>query len=315
MGILGKVLEVLSHECGKRDNPYGNGVDNLQHFYQRYRNYVTHLKKQRHKISDGEMKIQLFFAKVDIEKCYDRMNQDFLLDLVQDLVLHNTFVVQRVKMDCANFKRGGANVVRYKKIVNAVDDYRSFYVGEHALAQGNQNTVFDLFNCSLVARNKVMNLLREHILQHTVVSSGRYDKKLLLQSSGISQGSKLSMLLCNLYYGNVEKLMFGVTRELTDSSEQMVDTVQPRRKKTGNDFMSRFVDDFIFITLDKDSFERFLYRTYRGKPKLGAQINPSKTLVNVETSIRVETEDGGTKHVPVCSSNRRSRNGIILFPW
>jgi hypothetical protein len=314
--ILGKVLDVLSYECGQRDKPYGNGIDSLQHFYQRYRDYVIHIKKQRNQTGDGEKEIKLFFAKVDIEKCYDRINQDYLLGLVQNLVLHNTYVVQRVKMDCANFKRGGGeNIIRYKKIVEAVDDYRSFYIGEHELARGNQNTIFDLFKCSLVEKNKVLDLLREHLLQHTVISSGRYGRKILQQSSGISQGSSLSMLLCNLYYGNVEESMFEENREFTDSSEQMVDTVEPRGEKIDDDFMSRFVDDFIFITPDKDSFQGFLDRTYRGKPNLGAKINPSKTMVNVDASVRVETEGGDTRHVPVCCSNRRNRDGTILFPW
>ena len=314
--ILGKVLDVLSYECGQRDRPYGNGIDSLEHFYQRYRDYVIHIEKQRNQTGDGEKEIKLFFAKVDIEKCYDRINQDYLLGLVQNLVLHNTYVVQRVKMDCANFIRGGGeNIIRYKTIVEAVDDYRSFYIGEHELARGNQNTIFDLLKCSLVEKNKVLDLLREHLFQHTVISSGRYGRKILQQSSGISQGSSLSMLLCNLYYGDVEESMFEDNREFAGSSEQMVDAVEPRREKIGNDFMSRFVDDFIFITPDKDSFQGFLDRTYRGKPNLGAQINPSKTMVNVDASVRVETEGGDTRHVPVCCSNRRNRDGTILFPW
>ena len=112
--------------------------------------------------------MKLFFAKVDIEKCYDRINQDYLLDLVEDLVLHNTYVVQRVKLDCAaNLERGQNAVARFKKIVESVDDYQSFYNGEHVLAQRNRNTVFDLFKCSLAERKKILDLLKEHILRHT----------------------------------------------------------------------------------------------------------------------------------------------------
>lgn len=108
--------------------------------------------------------------------------------------------------------------------------------------------------------------------------------------------------------------MFGENRGLVGSSDQ-TDIVESRKNETGDDLMSRFVDDFLFISPDKDSFQGFLDRTYQGKPELGAQINPNKTLVNVEASIRVKTEDGGTRCVPVCRSDRSNRDGRILFPW
>ena len=227
-----------------------------------------------------------------------------------------TYVVQSVKMHRANFRVGGENATRYKKIVDAVDDHRSFYKGEHAIAQRNYDTVFDLCKCSLVGRKEVLSLLREHIKQNMVLSSGRHGRKVLQQSSGISQGSALSMLLCNLYYGKVEESFFCDSSKAMKMIQPTVGDIHTKRQSMENDFLlSRFVDDFIFITTDKKSFESFLNRTYRGSPKLGAQINPNKTLVNTDTSVQIEMENGTTKQIPVCSTKRRNRNGVTLFSW
>ena len=109
--ILEKVLDVLTYECSQRHRPYGNGLGNLREFYVRYRDYMARFQQwqpSRHSgaSSDGSKPQTLFFAKVDIEKCYDRIHQDYLLELVQGLVSHNTYVMQTIKMDCASLRGG-----------------------------------------------------------------------------------------------------------------------------------------------------------------------------------------------------------------
>lgn len=324
--ILESVLDVLTYECGQRHRPYGNGLGNLREFYVKYRDYMARFRKdqpQHHRSTDGVSKQQLFFAKVDIEKCYDRIHQDYLLDIVQNLVLHNTYVVQTVKMDYANTSGGAGdhNSLRFKKIVETIEDYHSFHRREHSLARQRQSTVFELLRCSLVEKQKVLKLLREHLLQHIVVIAGRHDEKLLLQSCGISQGSTISMLLCNLYYGVVEQSMLGgkdrrAVSPLLESS--MVDAFRvPKREETGGeqDMVSRFVDDFLFISPDHDSFREFLDKTHKGNPELGARINPDKTLVNVEASIKIPAKGRGTNTIALACSDRVMNNGRKLFPW
>lgn len=336
--ILENVLDVLTYECERRHRPFGNGLGNLRQFYVRYRDYMTRIRKQQPALPGGAGKIkpQFYFAKVDIEKCYDRIHQDYLLNLVQSLVLHNTYVVQTVKMDCANLidTRGRGedinstskiknNAFRLKKIVETVENYRSFHHLEHPLSKKHRNIVFELLRCSLVEKPKVMELIKEHLQQHIVAVAGRHGEKLLLQSCGISQGSTLSMLLCNMYYGTVEKLMLGrndgrmIKPSWSESSTMgAAEKVPPGKDKDGEaDLISRFVDDFLFISPNEDSFLDFLDKAHKGKPDLGARINPSKTLVNADASITAQAEGGGTETITLTRSDRIMTNGRQLFPW
>jgi len=295
--ILENVLDVLTYECDQRERVYGNGLGNLHQFYVRYRDYMAGFRQRRQACNNNAKNpLKFFLAKVDIEKCYDRIHQDYLLNLVEAILSHNSYVVQTVKLNHANLRNisSGDNAMRFKKIVEAIEDYQSFHRRDHSMSRKTQNTVFELIKCCLVDKPKIRQLLREHLLHHTVVSKGRYEPKLLLQTQGISQGSALSTLLCNLYYGRVEKLM-----KLDNES----------------DLMSRFVDDFLFITPDENSFRQFLDKTHKGKPELGANINPNKTLVNVEASVKIPSNEGGTKSVNLSRSDRTMNNGRKFFPW
>ena len=88
--ILRKVLDVLRHESSHMENPFGVGMESLEMFYSQYREYVT---KMRLKFGS---EINLFAASVDIEKCYDRMNQGVLLSQLNDLVSNASYVIQQI---------------------------------------------------------------------------------------------------------------------------------------------------------------------------------------------------------------------------
>jgi telomerase reverse transcriptase len=330
--ILENVLDVLTYECDRRHRPYGNGLGNLRQFYVRYREYMLRLQQRptNHNRCNGSNNHsrKLFFAKVDIEKCYDRIDQEYLLDLVQNLVSHNTYVVQTVKMDCANLRKksgngDGENALRFKKIVEAIEDYRSFHHNsEPSLATQHRNTVFELLKCSLVDKHGILELLREHLLHHIVFATGKHGPRLLLQSRGISQGSTLSMLLCNLYYGRVERSMLPSGKHCRSATAPKALGALGRNSNRNSDddgdatdLVSRFVDDFLLVTPDRDSFREFLDKTHRGNPHLGAQINPGKTLVNVDASVTVPTAERGTQTVALSRSDRVGNNGRRLFPW
>ena len=318
--MLENVLDVLTYECRKKENPYGNGLGNLQDFYIRYRKYIASLKQSQANFTKRTTDPpKLFFAKIDIEKCYDRIHQNYLLRLVQDMVLHNSYVIQTIKMNCANQKAQmttkdmgvidtGPNALRFKKIVQSIEDYESFHRRAYPLVQQQQHTVFETLKCSLVDKPTVLELLREHLLQHFVVATGRHRPKLLLQTRGISQGSTLSMLLCNLYYGRVEELM-----KLCDIG-QTEPSVILQRNGEGN-LMSRFVDDFLFVSSNETSFRDFLAKTHRGKPELGATVNPSKTLVNAEASVDSMSNNGDIDQVILSCSDRKMNNDRKVFPW
>jgi hypothetical protein len=336
--ILGQVFDILRYECSQNDQPFGVGMDSLASFYPRYQSYITSLRTKDWASDRGKLK--LHFASVDIEKCYDRMDQDWLLHLVEKLVSQSSYVVQQLKMEkcCASSSRTPTRLTststQYKKLVRPLVEYNPLHTGQHPFMD-RDSTVFDLFKCSIAERTKIMSLLGEHIRSHMVVTGGRYQRKILLQASGISQGSVLSTTLCNLYYGFVEKSMFKgpLTKPGADDEVFSVDHENSALSDGTcdgggeEDFMARFVDDFVFISPDPNSLRVFLAKACRGKPDLGAEINPDKSLVSADVTLPCTLRDRDLSldasavraikapsiAFPTC--NRKNRHGNVLFPW
>jgi hypothetical protein len=356
--ILGQVFDVLRYECSQRDRPFGVGMDSLASFYPRYHDYIRKLRM----LNDGVVaatrttkddddddhhrrKLNLYFGSVDIEKCYDRMNQDWLLRLVEDLIPQNSYVVQQLKLDkCSTFPVTQSSPssssaltttsTHYKKFVRPLQEYNPLHTGRHPLMHRWEGTVFDLVKCTLSERTKIVSLLEEHIRSHLVITGGRYQRKILLQASGISQGSVLSTTLCNLYYGVVEKAIFSESDNDTRSFGRSKDGSGGGSGGDDDDFMARFVDDFIFISPRPESVRTFLAKSCRGKPDLGAVINPDKSLVSSEMTLPraiaipdppsvddsvVEAEEEGINppdsHIVFPTCDRKNRYGTVLFPW
>lgn len=96
-------------------------------------------------------------------------------------------------------------------------------------------------------------------------------KKYYTQKTGIPQGSTISTMLCNLFYGNLEAKYFEF---LSDPP-----STPPRS------LLARMTDDFLLITLDREKAQQFLKTMHDGITEYGATVNPDKTLVNFETSV------------------------------
>jgi telomerase reverse transcriptase len=284
--VLGDVLDVLRYECSSRMNPFGVGIDSLDFFHSQYREYIGLIKQTR-----GHNVLNLTFASVDIEKCFDRIHQDTLLKFVNDLLSHDGYVIQQIRLHDGTDRC--ANAFRIKRIAEPLDAYHPIHDGCKSLMVRSNRCIFDLFKSTLVDRRDLVRLLEEHIKDNMIVTSGRYRKKVLHQWTGISQGSSLSTILCNIYYGNMEKIMF-------------VDFPLDQ-----HDFMSRFVDDFLFVSTDEEKVKRFLHSSYRGIPELGVEVNGDKSAVSAK--IEVVSSCGET----ICLSNgcRKGYNGRALFPW
>jgi telomerase reverse transcriptase len=151
----------------------------------------------------------------------------------------------------------------------------------------------------------IIKLLREHIKANIVKIGNRHYR----QKDGIPQGSVLSSLLCNFFYGDMERKHLGFTKD--DGSALL-----------------RYVDDFLFITTKKDLAVEFLRvmaqgqdsilpsssttidetdEVSTGNPEYGCFISPDKTLTNFNATI-----DG----LPVFGSSSPSKgtSSFGIFP-
>jgi hypothetical protein len=303
---LRSVFDVLRYEHGRKPLCFGAGLDGLLDLYPRYRRFVGSLKQA----SSASRAPKLYFASVDIQKCYDTINQDHLLDVTKQQLSQEEYLIQHCNVIHPSREKGGFQRFS-KKSVGLPESYNPFEETNAELTRQCSRAIFtDTVKCSLANKQHVLNLLEEHLQNHLLVTSGRYKDRYLVQSSGISQGSILSTLLCNLYYGDIERGM------LHDTAFQYHWMEESNTIPSGSlNFLARLVDDFIFVTTDKAALETFLQRMYRGNPELGAQINKDKTLVSSDVDLSLNRETPEDSVLRLRDGSQEAGIGTRVFPW
>lgn len=142
-------------------------------------------------------------------------------------------------------------------------------------------------------------------------------KKFFRQKSGIPQGSIVSTILCSFFYGELE------SKKLTFIGEDCL--------------LLRMIDDFLFITIDREKAQTFIQIMHDGLPEYGAQVNPDKSLVNFDITVngkKISRLQIGSLEFPYCGNiintktlnikKDRTRKGLqsklcvhlrLLFGW
>ncbi|CAG2056891.1 unnamed protein product [Timema podura] len=103
---------------------------------------------------------------------------------------------------------------------------------------------------------KIFELLFSYVEKQVV----NYGSSWYMVKQGLPHGATLSAALCNFYYGTVDRHFDKLVSE--------------------EDTLVRIVDDYLFVTQDKQRAERFFNRMTEGFPKFNCNINKRKTQVN-----------------------------------
>eukprot|EP00590_Aulacoseira_subarctica_P006206 CAMPEP_0172421654 /NCGR_PEP_ID=MMETSP1064-20121228/7888_1 /TAXON_ID=202472 /ORGANISM="Aulacoseira subarctica , Strain CCAP 1002/5" /LENGTH=700 /DNA_ID=CAMNT_0013162165 /DNA_START=36 /DNA_END=2138 /DNA_ORIENTATION=- len=292
---LRPIFDILKFEQARHSTIFGCGVYGMDRITSLLAEFKKGLSKSREIISVNASPTEeppLYFASIDIHHCYDKINQEYLFNLIPDILIEEDYLIQKhcvLKEDRRSGRLRGKitkNVVLPEGYLNiqriAEQDYQS------------QSIFIDSVNCNLMKKEGIIELLREHIFDHMVVvnGNGSTGPRFFLQKNGIPQGSVLSSLLCNIYYGKVEQsLLSGVFDEY---------------ERLDSHFLVRIVDDFLLITTNKAAATRFVHNMYKGIPALGVEINKGKTLLNFD--ITVAGCDGVFKTLKKCDNKEQ-------FPW
>ncbi|CAJ1969524.1 unnamed protein product [Cylindrotheca closterium] len=280
--ILSEAFHILKYECSQLARPFGFGLASLSDFYPLYRNFILGLKKPR-------KNLMLRFASVDIEKCFDSINQDHLLKLLNELISRDRYFIQQFNQFCLN-KNEGKLETKVRKIVDPNhQDCQS-------ISKSLKNVIFDSRNRNVMSRIRVMELLTEHLCSNLVAANGRYGKRALLQSGGIPQGSTLSTLLCNLYYGSVEDSLF-------------------QGMQNSASLITRQVDDFLCISTESDFIHEFVDRMDKGNEALGVKVNKGKTLVSHLAEARMTHSIFGDSLFPWCGMLFDTMTGEVSMDY
>ncbi|CAM9992574.1 unnamed protein product, partial [Phaeothamnion confervicola] len=155
---------------------------------------------------------QLYFASVDVQHCFDTIDAARVVALVRSLLSHDEYLLQKhgVVHPMPSMDR---LQVRYIQEACALGDFAQFSERAAKLAGGHRGAVFtDSVLYSKLKKADLMALLEEHLFRHVVRVPGGAGRgagcggsEMLRQVAGIPQGSVLSVLLCNFYYGQIER--------------------------------------------------------------------------------------------------------------
>lgn len=277
--MLAECFEVLSFEYNRHKHTFGAGLMGLHRFHWRYRQFIVQWK------NGNETRKPLHFGSVDIRHCYDNIQQDHLLSVVADILQEDEYIVR--KYGIWHPTGGGVRHRRCREVC-LPEMMEPFGETVQVRAANHKGCVFvDGVHSVSVSKQQVVEQLREHLTSHTVVTKDRFGNRYLLQAQGIPQGSILSTLLCNFYYGNVEQRL--------------------RLPKSCDSLLTRMVDDFLMVTTDASQLQCFFAVMHRGDPGLGVTINHEKTCSSVTLEIPSEGDVPQTNTIP-CTPGR-------FFPW
>lgn len=218
----------------------------------------------------GQQGTKLYFAKVDVQSCFDSIPQDRLLAIVANLIESGEYSIGRHFQisPSAIYKHADKSLGQpapFSKMVSHGNSagkhtpFRSVVEGHYAGTKGA--TVFvNSVTQRTETRANVMRLLEQHV-KHNIVKIG---KRYYRQKTGIPQGSVVSSLLCNLFYAHLER------EKLAFVGEE-------------NSLLLRLLDDFLLITTSKEQAEQFLQILHQGIAEYGVSVKLEKSMANFAT--------------------------------
>ncbi|XP_053373779.1 uncharacterized protein LOC123531834 isoform X2 [Mercenaria mercenaria] len=263
---------VMTYLKNRNPSIIGHGKLGTNDIYKSWKSLVGDWKK-----SDCP---KLYFVKTDISNCYDSIRQNKLYAIMEDILKKEMndeeFIIR--KYFTVGIKDG--NMYRkFHRDVTPMSEFNpdfSSFCTQKANKEKLKNVIFvDKVVYQHETCESLLKLLKSHLFNNLIKVGNHY----CLQTSGISQGSVISTLLCSFYYADMERSLF---------------------KFTAGEFLMRIVDDYLYVTPSQEQAVTFLNTMIRGVPEYHCCTNKEKIL----TSFMFEHNDG---ILPMVS--------IDWFPW
>lgn len=204
----------------------------------------------------------------------------------RNVILHRYMITHHIKsLECS--------ITRTVRHLTPAGDIIPIRDALNELAQSYPNSVItDGVIYPHIGLSEVLKILQLHLFSHVIkLPVGPADRiecrdneelrskgfVPYTQVKGIPQGSVLSPILCNLYYGRAEQSIFGSSV----NDIQILGLVD----KT---LILRWMDDYFVVSIDKAAVESFLQKAHGDFRQFGGGVNPLKTKVNFDTTITVD---------------------------
>ncbi|KIR60061.1 telomerase reverse transcriptase [Cryptococcus bacillisporus CA1873] len=280
--ILGNVHKVLTSEKDRQKQRLGGALFGTNEIF-------PPLQKLKFELTNKHGNLpQLYFIKTDIKAAFDSIKQDKMLKILEDMLRQSSeyrIILYSVLLPPGHRAYQGTSKRLFKSKAIPTEDV-SLTFADHAkdIADSMRNAaIVDMVRRHSVTTQECLNLLRSHIKDNT----WKVGKQYFRQKTGIPQGSKVSTLLCTMFYSYLENEHLSWTR------------------REGS-LLLRYIDDFLFITDNYNLARRFVDVMSRGFPEYGARISVDKTLLSFEY-------DTGKQLAPVCSVN--DQGDVADFPY
>lgn len=199
----------------------------------------------------------LHFVKFDMKHCYDNINHDKLLQAVDHLFVNDNdeqcYFIRQVKETFMFSKQGD----KLKFILKDTDTVAEFDPELYSMTSGANKAISDKGNTTKFTKTLVIDSINDYIKNSGVFLN---NNTLYKRKVGLFQGFPLLSTLCNVFYNNLVNDKLSFTLENDNPS-----------------ILLRLMDDFLFISCDKDLCKK-VYNTVNTEfPRFGVYLNEDKT--------------------------------------
>lgn len=266
--ILTPAFSILNYEKSASPQMLGSALFSVDDIFPRLQVFRQSLREQ------GLGSAPLYFAKVDVQSCFDTIPQKRLMALARTVLGSDKYKVARY----ARAKLLGGQVEEtpgfgakpsWKFLTKATADDKPFNFDteiESDSAEGRSRTIYvDGVVQKPERRNAIVGLLEEHIERNLI----RVGQRFYRQKEGIPQGSILSSLLCSFMYAELEREVLTFLQD-------------------GQSLLLRLIDDFLVVTTKQDVARHFMHVMHAGIPQFGVRIKAEKSRANFDIDISGE---------------------------
>ncbi|KAK0344893.1 Telomerase reverse transcriptase [Friedmanniomyces endolithicus] len=264
--LLTPAFSVLNFEKAARPEMLGSALFSVDDIFPRLQAFKDELQRNGHGDSP------LYFAKVDVQSCFDTIPQKRLMALASTIIRDDSYRIAkyaRAKLVSGQSKQSPGFGARpsWKFLTKASASSRPFSFANETATDTNEGRSRTVYIDNVVqraeSRKAVLDLLEEHVQANLI----RIDKRYYRQKRGIPQGSIVSSLLCSYLYAGLERDVLGFLAE-------------------GQTLLLRLIDDFLVISTDRSIAERFMHVMHAGIPEYGVQVKAEKSRANFDVLVQ-----------------------------
>ena len=288
--VLLPVFNVLQYAKNAEPTSVGSALGSVGDLYSKLRAFQHRIKKSNASNS------RFFFAKCDVQACFDRLPQRRSIAVAKQLLQDDEYNICRhaeiralesLQYDAMTKLQTGCVRKKFTSIAHTVVDFENFGKAiEKGVAMNKRDTVFvDGISQFRHQKDKLLSLLEEHVEGNML----KIGKRFYRQKRGIPQGSVLSSLLCDLVYAKFESEYFNFLRD-----EESI--------------LLRLVDDFLLITTNKNHATLFLQIMHAGIEEYGVHVNPAKSISSFEATVNGNRIALAKQRFPYCGTLINTRS-------